>query len=120
MSTRDVTTPLYSTPLYSTQAILAAYKRLPAEERRKIDRLVETARSRVPRSSPGGKGLGKQAALELIGKLGIFLDKHTPVTRPAEAPVAVVPNAVVPNAVVLNAVDQRGPSHRGRRRTKHV
>jgi hypothetical protein len=100
MSTSDVT----------TQAILATYKRLPAEERRKIDRLVETARSHVPRPSSGGKGLGKQAALELIGKLGIFLDKHTPVARSAETPVAVVPNAV----------DQRGPSHRGRRRTKHV
>jgi len=105
MSTSDVT----------TQAILATYKRLPAEERRKIDQLVETARSHIPRPSSGGKGLGKQAALELIGKLGIFLDKHTPVTRPAE-----VSNAVVLNAVVLNADDPRGPSHRGRRRTKHV
>ncbi len=100
MSTSDVT----------TQAILATYKRLPAEERRKIDWLVETVRSRIQRPSPGGKGLGKQAALELIGKLGIFLDKHTPVTRPAETSIAVVPNAV----------DQRGPSRRGRRRTKHV
>ncbi len=95
MSTSDMT----------TRAILAAYKRLPAQERSKIDRLAETLRARIRRSSPGGKGLGKQAALELIGKLGIFLEKHTPGTRPAEA---------------SDAAGQHSPSHRGHRRAKHV
>ncbi len=108
MGTSDVT----------TQAILTAYKRLPAEERRKIDQLAETVRTRIPRPSPGGKGLGKQATLELIGKLGIFLDKHTPVTRLAETRDGVEP--ALPDRPGYNAVNQRGPSSRGRRRMKHV
>jgi hypothetical protein len=68
MDTTDVT----------TQAILATYEKLPLAERRQIDTLVTAAHDGVSRKNSEGKGLGKKAAIELIGKLGLWLVQHGP------------------------------------------
>jgi hypothetical protein len=89
----------------TTQAILAAYEKLPPADRRQVDELVEAISAAVKQRSAEHKGLGKQSAIELIGKVGLLLAESCPQVKPAQA---------------ATAVQKGSPSQPKRRGTKHV
>jgi hypothetical protein len=76
-----------------TQAVLAAYAGLPPAQRQALDRLAETLGKNVNRKCNKAR-MGKQSALELIGKVGMLLAGPGPeVERAMQAARAAGPNA---------------------------
>jgi hypothetical protein len=54
-----------------TEAVMAAYAKLEPHEREAVDELVQTFLDSVR-----VRGIGKKSALEIVGKVGMFLVTH--------------------------------------------
>jgi len=69
----------------TTEAIMATYQKLPQEERDEIDRLAQLLEDWIHQRNPNQKGFGRKSSLELLGKLGMLLDRSglTPVAADA-------------------------------------
>ena len=60
-----------------TDAIMAVYDGLPDDERLALDRYIKVAKSKIDtRKGVERKMIGKQGIVELVGKLGMWMNKQ--------------------------------------------
>ena len=61
----------------ATDAIMTAYDSLPDDERLALDRYIKVAKSKIDtRKGVERKMIGKQGMIELVGKLGIWMNRN--------------------------------------------